>query len=62
MGTSLELGDNSVSYLIISLLFGITNGLDFMVLYFLLTAIALLHFSVQQEQDKELVWNLKACV
>lgn len=32
-----------------------------MLLFFLLTAIALLYlFSVEQEQDKELVGNLKA--
>lgn len=42
LGTSLELVTGSVSSLIVSFLHGITNGFDFMVLFFLLTAVALL--------------------
>jgi len=42
LGTSLELVASSISPLGVSLLCGITNGLGFMVLFFLLTAIALL--------------------
>lgn len=59
LGTSLELVAGSVSSLIVSLLRGVTNGLDFMVLFFLLTAIALLHFVWSNDRIRCLFGNEK---